>query len=424
VKEELLHFIWKFKLIDNQKLQTLSGISISIIQPGLENNSDGPDFLNARVKIGNEEWVGNVEIHINSSDWLKHNHSDNPKYKNIILHVVYFEDKEIEELTFQKTPTLELKGKLSLKLIDHYQSLMTNRKWIPCQDEINTVDDFIVNSWLDRLLIERIERKTEFVQSIFEKSSFDWNQTFFVVLCRGFGFKKNAEGFSILANRIGFKVLQKEYNHGAESVEALFLGTAGFLPESSNHFYIQKLIKLFTYHKSKYSIEVMESKLWVRGGVRPANQPFVRIIQLINFLVSLGRPLLELIGNQILVETQKVLKTDSSGYWKSHDRIENPKVNGIRPMGEKSVDGILINSILPFQFFYARWIKDENLMNKSTELFETISPEENVIITNWKSIGIKAKSAGKTQSLIELKNNYCSEKKCLFCNIGSQILKT
>ena len=424
MKEELLHFIWKFKLIDNQKLQTLSGISISIIQPGLENNSDGPDFLNARVKIGNEEWVGNVEIHINSSDWLKHNHSDNPKYKNIILHVVYFEDKEIEELTFQKTPTLELKGKLSLKLIDHYQSLMTNRKWIPCQDEIKTVDDFIVNSWLDRLLIERIERKTEFVQSIFEKSSFDWNQTFFVVLCRGFGFKKNAEGFSILANRIGFKVLQKEYNHGAESVEALFLGTAGFLPESSNHFYIQKLIKLFTYHKSKYSIEVMESKLWVRGGVRPANQPFVRIIQLINFLVSLGRPLLELIGNQILVETQKVLKTDSSGYWKSHDRIENPKVNGIRPMGEKSVDGILINSILPFQFFYARWIKDKNLMNKSTELFETISPEENVIITNWKSIGIKAKSAGKTQSLIELKNNYCSEKKCLFCNIGSQILKT
>ena len=407
-----------------QQLQTLSGESITIVHSGIENNSDGPDFLNARVKIGNEEWVGNVEIHINSSDWSKHKHSDNPKYKNIILHVVYCEDQEIEELTFQKISTLELKGKLSLKLIDQYKNLMTNRKWIPCQDDIQTVDDFIVNSWLDGLLVERIERKTEFVQSIFEKSGFDWNQTFFEVLSRGFGFKKNAEVFNTLANRIGFTAFQKEKEISSENIEALFLGTAGFLPEVSNHFYIQKLSKLFAYQKSKYGIDVMESKLWIKGAVRPANQPFVRIIQLINFLSSIERPLIDLIGTQILTEISSGLKIDSIGYWKSHDRIEHPKVNGIKPMGKKSVDGILINSILPFQFFYAKWIKDENLMNKSIDLFEVIPPEENAIVKSWKSIGFKAKSAGKTQSLIELKNSYCSEKKCLFCSIGSKILKT
>jgi len=424
VKEELLHFIWKFKLKAGQQLQTLTGESINIVHSGVENNSDGPDFLNARVKIGNEEWIGNVEIHINSSDWYKHKHSDNPKYKNIILHVVYFEDKEVEELTYQKIPTLELKGKLSLKLIDQYKNLMTNRKWIPCQDEIKTVDDFIINSWLDRLLIERIERKTEFVQSIFENSGFDWNQTFFEVLCRGFGFKKNAEGFNTLANRIGFTAFQKEKELSSENIEALFLGTAGFLPEVSNHFYIQKLCRLFAYQKSKYGIEVMESKLWIKGAVRPANQPFVRIIQLINFLISIDRPLLEIIGTQILTEISSGLKMNSIGYWKSHDRIEQPKVNGIKSMGDKSVDGILINSILPFQFFYAKWIKDENLMNKSIDLFEGIRPEENTIVKSWESIGVKAVSAGKTQSLIELKNSYCSEKKCLFCSIGSKILKT
>ncbi|MDA9967815.1 DUF2851 family protein [Salibacteraceae bacterium] len=424
MKEELLHFIWKYKLISEQYLKTLQGESISIIQPGIENNADGPDFLNARLKIGNVEWVGNVEIHINSSDWLKHKHSENPKYKNIILHIVYTEDTEIEELTFQKISTLELKGSLSQKLLEQYNLLMSSEKWVPCENEIESIDSFLINSWLDRLLVERVERKTEFINNIFEKSGFHWNQTFFEVICMGFGFKKNADAFNILANRIGYSAFEKESQQGAENVEALFLGTAGFLPKTANHFYIQKLIKLFEFQKSKYGMEVMESKLWVRGAVRPANQPFVRIIQLINFLVSIKRPILELMGDKIIIELTRVLKVDSTGYWKSHHRIQEPKVNGINAMGGKSIDGIFINSILPFQFFYAKWINDDRLLNQSLELFDAIEPEKNSIIERWKLIGIEAASAGKTQALIELKNSYCSKKKCLFCGIGNQILKT
>lgn len=423
MKEELLHFIWKFKLLKNQQLCTIGREPITVINPGLENNADGPDFLNARVRIGQEEWVGNVEIHVNSSDWLKHNHSSNSKYKNIILHVVYSEDIELEELTFQKIPTVELKGRLPKNVLYHYEHLMSNQKWIPCQDEFSLIDKYVVNSWLDRLLIERIENKTKQIHAIFEKSGFDWNQTFFEVLFRGFGFKKNAAGFGELASRISHSTFQKEKEAGEKNIEALILGTAGFLPDSSNHFHVQKLIKEFEFLKLKYSIMPMEQKFWVKGGVRPANQPFVRVIQLISFLISLDKPLLELLGIGIIKDTVEKLNIIPSGYWKSHSRIGEPKVNGISSMGKKSIDGILINSLLTFQFFYAKWVDDGKLISQTIELFDIIKPEENAIISKWESIGAKANSAGKTQALIELKNSYCSEKKCLFCSIGSQILK-
>lgn len=423
MREELLHFIWKFKLLSENELVTLEGESVTVINPGTANNADGPDFLNSRVKIGNEEWVGNVEIHVNASDWKLHNHSSNPKFKNLILHVVYCQDEEIVDLTFQKTPTLELKGSLPDGLVDRYSLLMSNQNWIPCEDEIKHIDDFIIDQWQDRLLVSRIEHKTKEINSIFEHSNFDWNQTFFEVLLKSFGFKRNAHAFQLLAQKIGFATFKKECDTSQDNIESLILGTAGFLPTSSNHFHIQKLIDNFKFQQSKYKIEVMNSTNWISGGVRPPNQPFVRTIQLITFLKNLDKPLLELFGENVVVEIQSKLKLNPAGYWNSHKKIEQPAINGIAPMGTSSVSGILINSVLPLQFFYAKWTKNQELMGLTVELFERIKPEKNAIIEQWKNLGIRASSAGKTQALLELKNNYCSQKKCLFCAIGKQVLK-
>lgn len=423
MKEDLLQFIWKFKLLNQQNLTTLDGEQLEVISSGLENNADGPDFLNARVKIGSQVWAGNVEIHVNSTDWIKHKHSTNPKFKNLILHVVYKHDVEIEELTFQKTPTLELTGKLNNELLSRYLELMSSQLWVPCANRISEVSELNIKLWLQRLLVERLERRTQFIDSILEENQYDWNQAFMEVLFRSFGFKKNADTMQLLANKIGYQALKSELETDDYSLDALIIGSSGFLPETANHFYIVSLIQRFQFQKAKYKIEPLKAAQWIKGGVRPGNQPFTRLIQLLSFLKSIDFPFLNLFGSPIKEKDIENHCTKPSGYWSSHTKIEHPSIQGVSKIGKVSMQSVLINGILPFQFYYARYTKNEALADNVLETFSDLKSEENSIITKWKSLGLKSNNAFDSQALLELKNNYCSEKKCLICAIGNQILK-
>ncbi len=422
MKEELLHFIWKYKFLSKQELRTLDGELLHIIQPGIQNDHDGPDFLNARVRIGSEEWVGNVEIHIHSEDWDKHKHTGNDKYKNLILHVVYQHNKEIKELTFQKIPTLELKGIIPDNILKEYQHLMNNKSWVPCGEQIKSVDPFIITAWLERLLIERIERKTEFLNERLSLTDYDWNQVLLEVLFESFGFKRNSAAMRKIAEEVGYITIKKEKETDGAALESLLLGAAGFLPSSSNHFRVSELIKRFDYQKVKYELEPLDSINWNKGGVRPKNQPFIRLIQLIGFLQTVQFPLLELFSGDLKQQLTTALSIQNNSYWNSHIGIELPAKNGIPRMGAQSVESILINALLPFQFYYARYTGNENLADNALEGFAKLNPERNSIVNKWKSYGVNASSAKQTQALLELKNNYCSEKKCLFCAIGNHIL--
>ncbi len=424
MKEDFLHFIWKYSLFKSVSLFTTNNLSIQILEKGIENTDAGPDFFNAKIKIGNTVWAGNVEIHVNSSDWEKHQHQLDKSYNNVILHVVYHYDREIKNSEGNSLSTLELKDLINKDLIAKYNSLasINNSDWIPCGNQLKYIDDFTVKSWLNRLIIERLERKAADIENRLQQNSNDWEETFYQFLFKYFGLKVNAEPFFQLASNTPLKIVDKHCL--VKSVEALFFGQAGFLEDAITDKYFIELKKEYTFLKVKFSLQSIDKSIWKFLRLRPYNFPTLRISQLSVLLTKNPRLFAAMIESNSIKELQKCFNVTASTYWNNHYRFgeitndEKPK-----KLGEATINNIIINVIVPFTFVYGKAKNSQQLVDKALNLLEELKPEQNAIIKNWQKLGVKTGNALHTQSLLELKNNYCSEKKCLNCSIGSKILQ-
>ena len=396
MKEELLYYVWKFGLT-NPNLQTTSNESLQIVQSGTQNYLSGPDFKNSKIRFGEKTWVGNVEIHVKSSDWIKHGHSNDRAYDSIILHVVYENDVELEEHVFRKVPTLELKGFIDSDFIDRYNSFKSQRGWITCESQINEVDSFHKANWLERLKIERIERKTKDLKNTLTSFNGDWERTFLIWFFRGYGFKFNSEPMEWLAKKLSLNMLVNSSN-----IEALLLGLAGFLPENSNDFYVNQLIKNFEFEKIKWKLEPMEKALWKTGKVRPPNQPVIRIVQLATLLKKCkGRVWTSIMEMEDIKDLKNLFQSPANSFWETHYSFSHPGKKHSSLIGNSSFDLIMINSIIPFLFVYGKVQDKPELCLRALNYLEK----------------------GDSQSLLELYNEYCSAKKCLICGIGNKLLK-
>lgn len=416
IEEEFLHFIWQNRLFSNQNLFA-DNQKVEVLQTGFLNTYSGPDFSLSKIKIGDTLWAGNVEIHVKASDWFKHNHQKDEAYKNVILHVVYENDIESEELP----PCLELKGHISDDIIKNYQSIKNEKGWLPCAKLFQLSNTTKNNIWFERLLVERIERKTEEISSLFQKSNQDLEQTMFAFIAKSLGLKANSFPFEILSLQTPIKILLK-YGNDSSIIEAILLGQAGFLDSPKDEYSIE-LKNNYEFYKQKHSLESLSNKIWKTGGVRPYNQPTLKIAQLAQLVINLF-PFSDKVLNQSFIELKKLFTIKTSPYWNNHYSIGKESSFKQKKLGEATINSIIINTIVPYYFFIAKYRDKQELKEKALSFLENIPPEKNSIISNWKEFNVELKSAWNTQSLIEQKNNYCNKLLCLKCGIGNQIIKS
>jgi hypothetical protein len=422
LKEDFLHYIWKYKLFDTSNLLSQNDEQIEVINFGIHNTDAGPDFFNGKIKINQTIWAGNIEIHINSSDWLRHKHQIDKAYDNVILHVVFNNDRPIKDKNGIELPTIELKGLIEDKLIDRYNFLIRSKDWIPCGKQVKEVDEFTINSWINRLSIERLERKSAEIQESLKLNKNNWEETFYQYLFKYFGLKVNALPFELLAKNTSLKIIEKHNN--LFSIEAFLYGQSGYLEKAFNDEYYNKLQKEYHFLRLKFNLTPLDITMWKLLRLRPSNFPTIRISQLANLLNNHTRLFTKIIETNSVEELQKLFIVQASIYWNTHYQFINEESSEkIKRIGINTINNIIINVIVPFTFVYGKSKQDESLINKSLNLLENVKSENNSIIKKWTELGLKSTNAMQTQSLIELKNNYCSQKKCLNCSIGNQIIQ-
>ncbi len=423
MKEEFLHYVWQYKLFETGNLKTTDNQEIKIIKSGQLNSNSGPDFFNAQIKIGDTIWAGNIEIHLKSSEWNHHQHQNDAAYNNVILHVVYEHDLEVNNTKNQIIPTLELKNRLNSSLINNYQSLIKSKSWIACQSQLKIVDSFTINSWMERLVYERLERKVSEIEQILNQNKNDWESTYYQLLLKYIGLKINALPFEMLAKNTPLIIMEK--HRSLLSIEALLFGQAGFLAQNINDEYFQKLQKEYQFLKAKFNLTPINIELWKFLRLRPNNFPTVRIAEIASLLHQQPRMFSQIISFKEIKEVKKMFKVHANEYWNNHYLFGKPTNQNIKKQfGDFIINNIIINVIVPLVFVYGKIKNDESLVKQARNWLEQVKPEQNSIIKNWKSLHLKIENAMHSQALIELKNNYCSEKKCLNCSIGNKILKT
>ena len=430
MQEEFLHYLWKFRLFDGNDLVTQSGEPIEILKVGEPNSDSGPDFFNARVKVGKTEWAGNVEIHIRASDWEAHKHQNDKAYDNVILHVVHEADKELKRKNGEIIPTLKLKGKIPEGIYKKYLSFKASNDWIPCGKQIQTVSNFTLNHWLDRLLIERLERKTLPIIASLEKNQNNWEETFYQHLAYGFGLKVNAQPFEQLAKSLPLSVLAK-HKDSLLSIEALLFGQAGMLEDltlnpspsgEGNDSYQKQLSKEYSFLKSKFKLKPMDAHLWKFARLHPPAFPTIRIAQFANLIYKSLHLFSKMIEAQNIYTVRSLLHAEASEYWNTHYRFGKISPSRKKLLGEDTKNLLIINIIVPFLFVYAKQKGEPQLTERALDFLDKTEAEKNSIIEKWNMLGVKTENAGQTQALLQLKNEYCSKKRCLECSVGAKLL--
>ncbi|MBN2480644.1 MAG: DUF2851 family protein [Bacteroidales bacterium] len=420
--EAFLHFVWKYGLFEHNNIFTDQGEPVEIIRPGEQNADAGPDFINARIKINHIVWAGNVEIHIRSSDWYRHNHHNNKAFDNVILQVVYRHDRPALRTNREHIPTLILS--FNGHLYETYCNLMGYKGWISCRDKIQSIDPFIFKCWLSTLVIERLQEKTENVLLLLEQLTNNWEEAFYVHLARSFGFGLNNTPFEMLARSLPLKYIAR-HKESLFQTEALLFGQAGFLEEQGDRdaYYIA-LQGEYRHLRRKYGLKPLEKHLWKFLRVRPVNFPIVRISQfaaVMNHSVHLFSSMLEC---RNLETFYKMFKAGTSDYWETHYIFNAISSRKAKNLGYESINILIINTVIPFLFIYGTVFNDEGLKSRAVELLDHLPPEQNRIVKYWSGLGFKASSAFYTQDLIQLANGYCARKRCLACSVGIKIIKS
>ena len=415
MKEEFLYYIWENQLID-KALQTTEGEAVDIVTTGYRNTDSGPDFLEARIQIGDKLWAGHVEIHVKSSDWNRHGHQTDKAYQNVILHVVYENDTKVNDI-----PTLELKGHFDETLFANYQKFISSKNWIPCEKSITQVPVFTRLSWFDRMAVERLESKSETVTKILNANQFDWEDALYKLLMRYFGLKVNNEAFEYLSNILPFKTLLKHADNLLQ-LEAMLFGCAGFLEDDFTEEYPLLLKREFSVMKAKFNLLTMPAERWKFLRMRPSNFPTIRLAQMAQLIHKNGFLFSKIREAKNGNEVKAMFNVAASEYWKTHYRFGAPTESKLKHLGDATADVLMINAVAPLLFCYGKMHKDDSVCETAMQFLEETEAEDNAIIRHFTQCGITAENAMQTQALLHLYSYFCKRKRCLECRIGNVLL--
>jgi hypothetical protein len=420
MREDLLYFIWKTNNSGFIGQSSTEGDVIEIINSGNINSDSGPDFFNAKVRIGDTVWVGNVEIHINSSDWFNHNHHTDSAFDNVILHVVVNDDKPAFNSKGRIIPTVRIKYPDVLEW--NLMHLTSSGKWIPCEDSFSSFDPFAKKMLLDNLLVERLEQKTKYVFDLVDKAQGSWEEAFYQSIARSFGLRANALPFELLAKNTALKSLSKHKNNLFQ-IEAILFGQSGLIPNDKTiDNYTVALLKEYKYLQQKFALTPIQGHLWKFLRMRPTAFPTIRIAQfatLVNNSTSLFSKILEIDDCNKIIE---LFQVNTSEYWKTHFTFGKESKLSEKRIGKDTISIITINSLVPFIFAYGIYKSNNTLRDKAFKLLESIKPESNSITKGFEKLNLLAESACDSQAMIQLKTGYCDPKKCLYCQLGINLL--
>ncbi|HEX4877750.1 MAG TPA: DUF2851 family protein [Chitinophagaceae bacterium] len=414
--ERLLQYIWQFQYFNKTALQTTNGEFVQVIFPGHYNTNQGPDFSDAKIKIGKTTWAGAVELHLKTSDWQKHKHQHDKNYKNVILHIVGEDDGTESEI-----PVVELKGRVSKILLSRYEELMNNGSFIPCENSISTIRPITWKSWKDRLLAERLMRKAQTAETLLQQNNYHWEETFWWLLARNFGMKVNADAFEAIARSIPINILAKQKQQ-IHQLEALLLGQAGLLEGPLKDDYAVMLQKEYRYQQAKHKLKPITIPLFFLR-MRPVNFPTVRLAQLAMLVHQSAHLFSKIKEAGSVKEIRKWFDVTANDYWHYHYRLDELSSFKKKKLGETMIDNIIINTLAPVLFAYGSYHNEQPYKDKALQWLEGISPESNSITKGFSTLGIETRHAFDSQALIELKNEYCSKKRCLECGVGNALLK-
>lgn len=428
--EELIHYAWKHKMFPLKSLQTTKGEAVEVLDTGLHNRNAGPDFFNAKVKIDGVLWVGNVEIHDKASDWFAHGHDRDPRYDNVVLHVVARADAEAVTSHGQHPPQMVLEVPSHVR--DHYQELLTTAEYPPCYRIIPSLSPLSVHSWMSALALERLEQKTEAIAQRVQACGESWEAAYFVTLARNYGFGVNGDAFELWARSLPLNSVA-HHRDNLFQVEAFFLGQAGLLDPASvperhrdaaiKEEYFQKLSAEYRYLSHKFGLRPIDGHLWRFLRLRPQNFPTIRIVQLAQLYHNHCAGLSRLAECGTVEEAEKLLETSVTPYWETHYVFGSVSKRSEKRLSKSSLTLLVINTVVPMLFAYGRHKGDERLCERALAFLEELRAERNHIVRMWQEVGLDVRTAADSQALIQLKKAYCDKRDCLRCRFGYEYLK-
>lgn len=417
MNEHLLQFIWQHLYFNRDQLVTTKNEPVQIITQGILNHNQGPDFLEARVKINNVLWAGNTELHLRSSDWQKHQHDGDPHYQNVILHVVY----EHDDVAETSIPVLELKGRISTNLLNYYNDLMQEQRFVPCSGLLQAVPSIIWQSWKERMLAERLLQKSEHIHQLLQRTNRHWEEAFWQLLARNFGLPLNSDAFEAVAATLPVTLLAKHKNQLLQ-LEALLLGQAGLLEKEFTEQYPVMLQKEYRFLQSKYKLKPVAQLLHFLR-MRPSNFPSIRLAQLASLVHASSHLFSKITEAKSLEELKKMFAVTANDYWHYHYVFDEESAYRKKNIGESMINNLLINTVLPLLFVYASEHNNSQLKERAIQWLQQLPKEKNSITTKWEQAGAEHQSAFDSQALLYLKKNYCDARHCLRCAVGNSLLK-
>ncbi len=417
MNEHLLQFIWQHLYFNKEQLVTEDGQPLQIIFQGSINTNQGPDFLNAKLKIDTVLWAGHVELHLKTSDWKKHGHENDEQYKSVILHVVWQHDTIAE----QRFPVLELKSRVASSLLQKYDDLMQQKKFIPCEKQVASVREIVWLSWKERMVAERLQQRSKKIEELHITTKHHWEDVFWQLIARNFGLPLNADLFEAIAQSLSIPILAKHKNQ-IQQIEALLLGQAGLLSGDFADQYPQMLAKEYQFLKKKYKLTAVPQKpVFLR--MRPSNFPTVRLAQMAMLIHHSSHLFSKIVEAKELNEIKKMLQLTANDFWHTHYTLTEASAYRKKQLGAMMLENILINTIIPVLFAYGSNHKNELIKQKAIQWLQQLPKEKNGITKKWEEAGVAHLSAFDSQALLHLKKNYCTQKNCISCAIGNSILK-
>lgn len=414
--EKLLQFIWSFGYFNKSSLATADGEPLAILFPGTLNKNGGPDFQTAKIKIGNIAFAGSVELHLKTSDWRRHRHEGDAAYKNVVLHVVFQHDEKVNGI-----PVLDLSSRISTLLLERYNFFMNTVSAIPCGANIQGVKELTWKAWKERLLVERLSRKAAAALGLFEQSNHHWEETFWWMLARPFGGKVNGDAFESIARSIPVNLLAK-HKASVHQLEALLLGQAGLLNEDFEDGYPRLLQREYAFLGKKYNLQPATVNVQFLR-MRPVAFPTVRLAQLAVLLQHSTHLFSKILEAERLEELIPLFNVAANDFWHYHYTLKQASAFKKKTLGDDTVNGIIINTVAPVLFAHGLYHRSDGQKEKALRWLEETPPEANSITKEFLRLGIDARTAYDSQALIELKNEYCSRKRCLECSVGNYLLR-
>jgi hypothetical protein len=419
--ERLLHYVWKYKLYAPESLVADEHLPIKVLDPGTHNTNAGPDFFNAKIKIGDLLWAGNIEIHEKASDWFRHKHDKNKAYDSVILHLVSVNDATISRTNGEVIPQAMIEVPEHIKR--NAGRLLNSDSSIPCLTTIRNIDPITITSWMDALLSERLERKAGNVRRLLEQYGNDWNEVFHVTLTRSFGFGLNNDAFEQLAARLPYRYILKQRS-SISQVEAMLFGLAGMLEETLDCHYYRLLQQEYQFLKRKFELKPMDDSMFKSMRARPYNFPHLKLAQLAALWVKYDTLFSHILEAGRAEEVKELFRVQPSEYWDSHYHFhDKQQTDSTKILGDGALNIILINTVVPILFAYGQRKKQIERCEQAIRLLESLPPEKNRIVSTFVNNGIHICHAGDSQAIIQLKREYCEKKNCLHCRFGFKVLK-